>query len=161
MTDSHSGVVPLEKLGHRCTHNLAPTQHHGSGPSNLHSRPPDKRQAAIRGAGQVSCLQVPCGNPPLVDSVEAVHILGGAHGVGDEVGVNGLFTIQGHLDNDAVDVRTLIELLDLVQEVHLADAPLQLQTGGGYPDLLRRLDLHPDVDITVLSTSDLDNDKLG
>ena len=70
--------------------------------------------------------------------------------------VNVLSCIKWHLHDDAVHVRVLIQLPDLGQEVQMGGGPVQLQAGGCHANLLRCLQLHPDVDIAVFSPSNIE-----
>ena len=113
----------------------------------------------MRSAGKEPSRQVSSRHLPLVDRAQTVHVLVRVHGVSDLVSVNLLGRVERHLNNDPVYIARLIQLLDLGQQLRLGGGPGQLDTGGLDPNQLGSFQLHSDVDIAVLATSDLSPER--
>ena len=80
------------------------------------------------------------------------------HSIGDQVRVNVLSGIERHLNNDAMHRGVIIEFSDMLQQLRLTGVAGQLHTPGTDTYLLSCLDLHLDVHIAVLSSTNLAED---
>ena len=74
--------------------------------------------------------------------------------------VNVLSGIERHLNNDAMHRGVIIEFSDMLQQLRLTRVPGQLHTPGTDTYLLSCLDLHLDVHIAVLSSTNLAEDDM-
>ena len=123
--------------------------------SHLHTTLLYQLETAVRGAGKEAAFQISRGDLPFIDGAEPIHVLVRVDRVRNQMTVNLFGGIERHLDNDPVHIAVLIQLFDLGQKLGLGRRSGQLETGGLDSDQLSSFQLHPDVDIAVLTTSDL------
>ncbi len=76
-------------------------------------------------------------------------------GVGAELSINGVVRLQWQLEKDSMDGGILVQTLDGRQDVSLSTLSREVEVVDLYPNLLGCLGLHTDVDIGVISVSDL------
>jgi hypothetical protein len=177
VTNGDSCVVPLEELGTWRADDAGSAQDDRLLASDLNSGSLDELDDAI-GCARQKPAEIAHRDLSLVDRVQPVDVFLSRHSIGDEMRVDLIARVEGHLDDDAMELRVHVELVDLSgretfdrvivnlvftrfshlrQKLAFRNCLGKLNVLSMNADLGRRLELHPNVNVRVLAAANLND----
>jgi len=112
VTNRYGGISFDQQQGYRHAHDIGATKHNGIRAAQLRASFFQENHTTSRRAGDKYGFTTFLRQPPNVDRVEAVHVLGRPDQLGERVRLAGQRRRQGQLQEDAVDGVVLVELAD-------------------------------------------------